>query len=162
MIGSGVYFAVDGQTVKKLRSLGAKGAAEYIIQELEPLYFDEFPEQTFEVEEYWEAIHRALTGDFLFDGSEPMSEVILGGELLSYDGYIVSAKPPEQVSKLCGEIASLTESDFDKGYSAIDTADYPDKSAEDCEEAFGYLKDSLSFWRFAAEHGLWVLFTAEI
>jgi len=161
-MSTGIFFAVDEKTVKELRRLGAEKCPGYITDELETLFFDEFPEQTFEVEEYWEAIHRALTGDFLFDGGEPFSEVILGGELLSYDGYIVSAKSPEQVGKICRELSELTESSFKKGYSAIDPSEYPDKSSDDCEAAYEYLTDSLSFWRFAEKKGLWVIFTAEI
>ncbi len=136
MIGSGVYFAVDEKTVDELRRLGEKKCPEYIANELEPLYFDEFPEQTFETENYWEAIHRALTGDFLFDGGEPLSEVILGGELLNYEGYIVSAKSPAEVRSVCRGLSKLTESSFKKGYNAIDPSEYPDKSSDDCEGAY--------------------------
>ena len=40
-------------------------------------------------------------------------------------------------------------------------SDYEDKSAEDYEYTLEVLQDSVPFWRFAAEHGLYVLFTAE-
>lgn len=171
MAAPGVLFAVDALCIERLRAMKTAERPAYISQDLEELYFEEYPERTCELEGSWEAMHRAFTGgDFTFDGFDsekcPLGMAILGGELLYFDGekfddYIISAKTPEQVKAVSSAISALTEADFKKMYKKIGS-DYEDKSAEDYEYTLEFLQDSVPFWRFAAEHGLYVLFTAEI
>ncbi len=167
-MGTGILFAADELMIQRIRKMRPEERPVYISEKVEELYFEEYPERTCELEGSWEAIHRALTGgSFLFDGSAELTPVILGGEVLYYDGdaqddFIISAKTPEQVKAIAEKLPQVSEAEFRKGYKAISADEYPYKSSEDCEEAFGYMSDSISFWRFAAKNGLWVLFTADL
>ena len=59
-------------------------------------------------------------------------------------------------------LSKLTDAEFRKRYKAIPDEEYGDfKDNEDMEYTLEYLRDSVSFWRYAAEQGLWVLFTAD-
>ena len=162
----GVLFAVDADTVDKLREMPVAERPRYISEELEELYFEEYPERTYELDKSWEAIHRALTGGFDFDSDSPFSPVILGGEVLYFDGeeyddYIITAKSPIMAAAVYERLSGLDEKSFRKMYDSIPAGEYPDKDAEDCEYTLEYLMDSLAFWKFAADNGLWVLFTAD-
>lgn len=148
--------------------MGLSERPEFISEELEELYFEEYPERTFELDKSWDAMHRALTdGKLCFDcGEYPLGMAILGGELLYFDGeeyddYIITAKSPEQVAELYERLKAFGESDFKKGYDRIDPQEYDDKDDEDLEYTLEYFTDSIAFWRFAAENRLWVLFTAD-
>ena len=164
----GVLFAVPEETVEHIRSLPMAERPRYISEELEELYFEDYPERTAELDKSWDAIHRALTdGSLCFDcGGYPLGGVILGGELLYYDGeefddYIITAKPPEQTARLTEELEGLTKAKFRRGYRLIDES-YPEQlSDEDMEYSWEYLQDAVPFFRHAAKMGLWVLFTAD-
>ena len=169
MAGSGILFAVDKDTVDRLRKTDMAKRREFVSRELDEVYFDEYPERTCELEDSWEAIHRALTdGSFCFDCEGlPLGLAVLGGEVLYFDGkkyddHIITAKTPEQAKAVYEGLSALDEKAFAKGYAKIPAEEYPDKSDEDCESAYEYLQDSVSFWRYAAQNGLWVLFTAEL
>lgn len=166
-MGFGVLFAVPADTVEKLREMPVSKRPVYISDELEDLYFEDYPERTYELEESWEAIHRALTGGFEFDPDSPLAAAVLGGEVLYFDGekyddYIITAKPPLMVRALFDELTKIGAEEFGKMYKAIPAADYPDKSDEDFEDALELFGNSLAFWKFAADSGLWVLFTADL
>ncbi|MBR6102959.1 MAG: YfbM family protein [Ruminococcus sp.] len=164
----GVLFAVPGETVEHLKSLPAEERPVYISEELEELYFEDYPERTAELDKAWDAIHRALTdGSLSYDCSGwPLGGVILGGEVLyggceDQDDYIITAKPPIMVSELAKGLETLTKAKFKRGYDAIDST-YPEPlSKEDMEYSWEYLGDAVPFFTFAAKHGLWVLFTAD-
>ncbi|MBR1764144.1 MAG: YfbM family protein [Ruminococcus sp.] len=164
----GVLFAVPEETVEHLRGLPMDERPAFISEELEEEYFEEYPERTCELDKSWDAIHRALTdGSLCFDcGGYPLGGVILGGELLYFDGeehddYIITAKPPLMAAELVKGLEALTEKQFKQGYDRIDDT-YPDElSKEDMEYSFEYLQDAVPLFRFAAKHGLWVLFTAD-
>lgn len=164
----GVLFAVDELTVERIRNMKMSERPDYISDDLEDLYFEEYPERTCELDKSWDAMHRALTdGNLCFDCADhPLGLAVLGGELLYFDGeeyddYIITAKNPGQVKTVYEALSALSEKDFKKGYNKIDPEEYEDKGKEDYEYTLEYLQDSLPFWRFAAEHGLWVLFTAD-
>ncbi|MGN0623301.1 MAG: DUF1877 family protein [Oscillospiraceae bacterium] len=164
----GVLFAVPEEVVEHIKSLPMAKRPEYISCELEEEYFEEYPERTAELDKSWDAMHRALTdGTLSFDcGEYPLGGVILGGEILYYDGeeyddYIITAKAPQQVEALYKELEKLTKAQFKKGYKKIDDT-YPDSlSDEDMEYTWEYLEDAVPFFRFAAAKKLWVLFTAD-
>jgi hypothetical protein len=167
-MGIGVLFAVDETTVKQIESMETAERPEYISEKLEELYFEEYPERTCELDRFWEAMHRAFTdGGFCFDcGEYPLGKAILGGKILYFDGeeyddYIITAKNPDEVKAVYKALSALSETAFKKGYNKIDPGEYEDKGREDYENTLEYLQDSIPFWRFAAEHGLWVLFTAD-
>ena len=165
----GVLFAVPEETVEHIRQLPMAKRPEYISEELEELCFEDYPERTYELDKAWDAIHRSLTdGSLCFDcGEYPLCGVILGGELLYFDGeeyddYIITAKPPLMVSQLAQGLEKLTKAQFKKGYDSIDDT-YPEeeRSKEDMEYSWEYLQDAVPFFRHAAKQGLWVLFTAD-
>ena len=164
----GVLFAVPAEVVEHIRSLPMPERPVYISEELEDLYFEDYPERTAELDKSWDAIHRSLTdGSLCFDcGEYPLGGVILGGELLYYDGeeyddYIITAKSPLEVARLAEELEKLTKAKFKRGYDSIDGS-YPEpKSKEDMEYSWEYLEDAVPFFRHAAGQGLWVLFTAD-
>lgn len=164
----GVLFAVPEEVVAHIKSLPMAERPDYISEELEEEYFEDYPERTAELDKSWDAMHRALTdGSLCFDCAEhPLGAVILGGELLYYDGeeyddYIITAKPPELVRRIVKELGSLSVEAFRAGYDRIDDT-YPDPlSDEDFEYTYSYLEDALPFFRHAAEHDLWVLFTVD-
>ncbi|MBR6044870.1 MAG: DUF1877 family protein [Ruminococcus sp.] len=163
----GVLFAVPEEIVSHIRSLPMEQRPVYISEELEELYFEEYPERTAELDKSWDAIHRALTdGSLCFDcKAYPLGGVILGGELLYFDGeeyddYIITAKSPLEVSRLAEGLGKLTAKAFKRGYDQIGS-DYPDRSKEDMEYSWEYLEDAVPFFRHAAQQGLWVLFTAD-
>lgn len=164
----GVLFAVPEDVVSHIKSLPMEQRPVYISEELEDLYFEDYPERTAELDKTWDAIHRALTdGSLCFDCKDyPLGNTVLGGEVLYYDGdkyddYIITAKSPLMVSELAKGLDKLTKAQFKRGYDKIDDS-YPEPlSKEDMELSWEYLEDAVPFFRFAAEHGLWVLFTAD-
>ncbi|WP_124097939.1 YfbM family protein [Ruminococcus sp. Marseille-P6503] len=164
----GVLFAVPEDVVGHIKALPMEERPEYISLSLEELYFEDYPERTAELDKAWDAIHRSLTdGTLSFDcGEYPLGGVILGGEILYYDGaeyddYIITAKSPEEVKNIYTQLAGLTKKQFREGYDKIDET-YPDERGdEDFEYSWEYLQDAVPFFRLAAEKGLWVLFTAD-
>lgn len=167
-MSSGVLFAVDELVIARIRAMKPAQRPEYISDTLEELYLEEYPERTFELDESWDAMHRALTdGSLCIDTDVPTGLAILGGELLYFDGktqtdYMISAKSPDQVRAVYDALSTLSQKTFAAGYERIDPEDYHDKSREDLAYTLDYFNDSLSFWRFAANNGLWVLFTADL
>ena len=163
----GVLFAVGTDIIEKLRAMPRDDRPDYISSELEELYFEEFPECTCELDKSWDAMHRLLNDGTLSPGNgSPLSLAILGGEELYYDDehddYIISVKTPEQVRSVSKALMQLTDEELEQRYNAIPESDYCcPKSAEDMEYTVEYLHDSLAFWKYAADHGLWVLFTAD-
>lgn len=167
MSALGVLFAVGGDVIEQLRGMPLEERPVYISEELEDLYFEDYPECTYELDKSWDAMHRALSdGTLSFDGTDPLSLAILGGEKLyfddSHDDYIITAKTPEQVGEIAEALSALTDEQFTERYNAISDDGYNDlKSPEDLEYTLEYLRDSIPFWRNAAKQGLWVLFTAD-
>ncbi|ADU21847.1 MULTISPECIES: DUF1877 family protein [Ruminococcus] len=162
----GVLFAVPEDVVRKLGDMPLEERPGYISEELEDEYFEEYPERTYELDKSWDAMHRLLTdGTLCFGGEGPLAKAVLGGEVLyfddDHDDYIITAKTPDEVRKVYEALLGLEDSDIKRRYFAIPADEYEDKGEEDFEYTLEYLQDSLSFWRYAAEHGLWVLFTAD-
>lgn len=165
----GILFAVPEDVIRQIKFLPVSERPRYISEKLEELYLEDYPERTLELDTAWDAIHRSLTdGTLCFDcGEYPLGGVILGGELLYYDGeryddYIITAKNPDDVKNIYTRLASLTKKQFQAGYDKIDET-YPDeRGSKDFENAWEYLQDSVPFFRLAAQKGLWVMFTAEV
>lgn len=162
----GVLFAVPEKEVQALRAMPVDDRPDYISEELEELYFEEYPERTCELDKSWDAMHRLLTdGTLSFGGEDPLAKAVLGGEVLyfdeDHDDYIITAKTSDEVKKVYEALNGLDDSEIRRRYFAIPADEYEDKDEEDYEYTVEYLRDSLSFWRYAAEKGLWVLFTAD-
>ena len=162
----GVLFAVEFPVVSKLRRLPADERVDLISEEIEQVWFDEFPERTFELDKSWDAMHRLMTdGTLSYGGKDKYALVILGGELIypveDEDDYIITAKSPMQVKEIYQALRSLTDEEIRKRYFAIPDEEYGElKSEDDFEYTLEYLRDSIQFWRNACENDLWVLFTA--
>lgn len=174
-----VLFALNEQEVEKLMSVARDGRSEYMHEEIEELFFDDFPEFVCELDKSWDAMHRMLTdGNLDFTNQyPPLCNVIFGGELIyglvrkpsgevtiiddEDDEYMI-LKSPEQVAEIAEALPKRTKEECRKCYDRIDGDDYgmePDE--EDFEYTWEYLQDSLSFWRKAADEKRYVLFTAD-
>ena len=74
----GVLFAVPEDVVRKLGDMLLEERPEYISEELEEEYFEEYPERTYELDKSWDAMHRLLTdGTLSFGGEEPLAKLCL-------------------------------------------------------------------------------------
>lgn len=161
----GVLFAVTEDEVRALRKTELDDRPEYIAEEIEQLYFDEYPERTCELDKSWDAMHRLFTdGTLSFGGESVLAIGILGGEVLyfdeDHDDYIITAKSPEQVRAFSEALDRLTDEEIKRRYNAIPADEY-DKDDEDFEYTLEYIDGIREFWKNAADKGLWVLFTAD-
>lgn len=164
----GVLFSVDEEIVEHIKSLPMEQRPYYISEELEDLFFEEYPEKTAELDEYWDIIHRAITnGTLSFDTDEyPLNAMVLGGDVLYFDGdkyddYIIVAKNPEMVQKLAVDISKLTKSEFKRGFLRIGNDYSENLSNDDVENAWECLQDTIPFLKLAAKNKQWVLFTVD-
>jgi hypothetical protein len=161
----GVHFALDEETVRRLKGFGEEQARlQYLQEELEDDYFDSHEEWFAETYKSWDAIHRSLTdGELGWDnGSYPLNHVILGGELLyTQDDYIMSLKTPAQVRDVAEALKGITEERFKAAYFRIDPDSYCfPVSEEDFEYTWSWFEKLVVFFGRAAAAGRYVLFTA--
>lgn len=162
----GVHFALDAQTVLKLRSFASEGERlEHLREELEEEYFASRKEWLAETDKTWDAIHRTLTdGEIGWDnGTYPLNHMILSGELLyTSDDYIMSLKTPAQVRDIAAALRDMTEDQFRRDYFRIDPSSYGFPVSE---EDFGYtwfwFQSLREFYYRTAEAGRYMLFTAD-
>ncbi len=174
-----VLFALNEQDVEKLRAVERKERCDYMREEIEEVFFDEYPEYLCELDKSWDAMHRMLTdGNLNFENKfQPLCNVIFGGEFLyglrrkvsgtviiprgEDDEYMI-LKTPEQVAEIAEALPRKTKEECRKCYDMIDEEDYgmqPDD--EDFEYTWEYLQYSLDFWKKAAEEKRYVLFTVD-
>jgi hypothetical protein len=162
----GVHFALSTDEAAYLRSLPDEQARRCHLQEvIESHYFEQQPDLKAESDKSWDAMHRTLTdGQLSWDGGEyPLSHVVLGGELLYTESdYIMSLKTPQQVRDIATALATITEAEFHRRYSAIDADSYGFSLSD---EDLGYTWESLlsvrELYHRAAKEGRFVLFTAD-
>lgn len=162
----GVLFSIDEKTVKKLKAFKTdEKRLEYLQEEIEEVFFEQYPEKVAELDKSWDAIHRCLTDGKLEweNGEYPLNHVILGGELLYHEeDYIMSLKTPNQVQDIANIIDKVTEELLKAGYNKIDTTDYGFELTEaDFIYTLDWFKDSIDFWKQAAKEKRYVLFTAD-
>ncbi len=164
----GVLFAVDEDVINRINGLEMSKRPQYISNELEDIYFDDYPERTAELDKAWDAMHRTLTdGSLCFDCSNyPNGNLILGGEILYYDGeeyddYIITAKSPDMVKELAGNLEKIKKANFKKAYFDIDKTYQDELDKEDFEYTWEYFEEVIPFIRNAAAKNLWVLFTVD-
>lgn len=174
-----VLFALNEDDVKKLRAVERWERSGYMHEEIEEIFFDDYPEYTCELDKSWDAMHRMQTdGTLGFDNAfPPLGNVIFGGEFLyglvredsgeviipeeEDDEYMI-LKTPEQTAEIAEALSHITKEECRERYDRIDADDYgfpPDD--EDFEYTWEYLQDSLDFWKKAAEDGRYVLFTVD-
>lgn len=162
----GVLFAVEQNTVEKLKNTLVDDRPDFIA-ELEGEMFENFPERVYELDKSWDAMHRLLTDGTLSFYAGGMGLALLGGQIIYYDepqhtDYIITAKAPQQVKEVSKLLDKLSDGEIRRRYFAIPDDEYGEyKSEEDYEYTYEYLTESKTFWHYAAENGLWVLFTAD-
>jgi hypothetical protein len=161
----GVHLALDEDEVNALRTQPSDDARlNYLLEELEELYFGERPERLAESDKAWDAIHRTLTdGKIGWDnGTFPLNHVILGGDVLyGRDDYIMSLKTPAEVRAVAQELSGVSEEDFRKNYFSIDPEDYGFPISQvDFEYTWSWFQPVRDLYFRAAEAGRYVLFTA--
>ena len=174
-----VLFALNEQEVENLLAVKRSVRSEYMREEIEEEFWDEFPEYVCELDKSWDAMHRMLTdGNLNFENKfQPLCNVIFGGELVygltrqpsgeviisegEEDEYMI-LKTPEQVAEVAKELPQRTKEECRKCYDMIDPEDYGEQpDEEDFEYTWEYLQDSFDFWKRAAEEGRYVLFTVD-
>ncbi|RGZ01609.1 DUF1877 family protein [Clostridium sp. AM58-1XD] len=174
-----VLFALNEQEVDKLKAVKRQERSDYLHEEIEETFFEEYPEYTCELDKSWDAMHRMLTdGNLNFENKyPPLCNVIFGGEFLyglvrkssgkvtcpraEDDEYII-LKTPEEVKEIAKVLPYRTKEECRKCYYMIDKEDYGlQTDEEDFEYTWTYLQDSLDFWKKAAEENRYVLFTVD-
>jgi hypothetical protein len=161
----GVHFALDAGAVRKLKSFRSDAARlDYLLDELEEVYFEEHPDRVAETDKAWDAIHRALTDGELGweNGTYPLNHVILGGEMLyEAEDYIMSLKAPDQVQEIAGALKAVTQPEFREAYFRIcpDSYGLP-VTEEDYEYTWYWFEQLRDFWARTADAHQYVLFTA--
>ncbi len=161
----GVHFALDAETVQKLRSFSTEAERlEYLQEELEEDFFENNEDSVAQTDKAWDAIHRSLTdGEIGWDnGTYPLNHTILGGELLyTQDDYIMSLKTVAQVKDIATALRGVTEGRLRQAYFRIDPANYGFPVTEqDFEYTWSWFQSMRDFYFRAAEQRNFVLFTA--
>jgi hypothetical protein len=162
----GVHFALTEKEAAHLRALENEcDCVEYLQEELEEIYFGEYPDLKAESDKAWDAMHRALAdGQITWEGGEyPLNHTVLAGENLYTGGdYILSLKTPQQVRDIAVALPAITEAEFRRRYFAIDAESYGFPLSED---DFGYTWEWFQVVRDlytrAAKEGRFVLFSAD-
>ena len=162
----GVLFSLEEKEVNKLKSFKSDDdRLDYLQQEIEAIYFEDFPERVAELDKSWDAIHRSLTDGKLgyTNGSFPLNHVILGGEIIYFsDDYIMTIKTPEQVRQIAIAIDKVDNESLRTAYYKIDENDYGfPLSKDDFEYTRDWFDGSKEFWKLAATEKRFVLFTAD-
>jgi hypothetical protein len=138
---------------------------EYLQEELEERYFDQYPEMVAESDKAWDMLHRLLcNGDLSYtDGPEPLRYTVLGGEpLYQGDDYIMSLKNPEQVKAVAAALATMTREEFDLRYDSVDEERYGfPKSRDDREYTWSWFGNVKKLFETAARKNRYVLFTVD-
>ncbi|MDE7417686.1 MAG: YfbM family protein [Lachnospiraceae bacterium] len=174
-----VLFALNEQEVENLLAVERSERADYMHEEIEENFWNEFPEYVCELDKSWDAMHRVLTdGTLNFENEfQPLCNVIFGGEFVygltrqpsgeviiieSEEDEFMILKTPEQVAEIAEELPKKTKEECRKCYDMIDPEDYDGwLDEEDFEYTWEYLQDSLDFWKKAAEEKRYVLFTVD-
>lgn len=174
-----VLFALNEQEVEQLRLVKRQDRSDYMHEEIEEVFFDDYPEYTCELDKSWDAMHRMLTdGNLNFENTfQPLCNVIFGGEFLyglvrESSGEVITPetegdefmilKTPEQVAEIAKVLPGRTKAECRECYNKIDEDDYGfPLDDEDFEYTWEYLQESLAFWKKAAEEKRYVLFTVD-
>ena len=174
-----VLFALNEQEVEQLRLVKRQDRSDYMHEEIEEVFFDDYPEYTCELDKSWDAMHRMLTdGNLNFENTfQPLCNVIFGGEFLyglvressgevitpeTEDDEFMILKTPEQVAEIAKVLPERTKAECRECYNKIDEDDYGfPLDDEYFEYTWEYLQESLPFWKKAAEEKRYVLFTVD-
>lgn len=123
----GVLFALAEKDVDKLRAVPRAERFGYMYEEIERIYFEDYPEYKQEMDKSWDAMHRMLTDGSLVYGNQnqPLCYVVLGGEVLyGEDDGILVLKTPEQVGQAAHMLSRRDKETCRRAYSSIDEEEY--------------------------------------
>jgi hypothetical protein len=161
----GVHFAIPAAEAEKLLAFTDEAALlEYVREELEEKYFDEYPEWLAESDKAWDGMHRVL-GDGTMDwdsGDTELGSVILGGERLYFQpDHVMVLKGPKTVDAAAAALAAIDEEWFRARYFTIDSEEcgYPITEG-DFDYTWTWFQVVRDLWLRAAAVGRYVLFTA--
>jgi DNA polymerase III sliding clamp (beta) subunit (PCNA family) len=162
----GVLFSLDKDTILKLKAFSTDDKRlEFVQEEIEASYFDNFPQRMAELVQSWDALHRSLTDGKLTytNGTFPLNHVIMGGEIIyNADNYIMTLKTPEQVKEIATEVIKIDKDNLKQRYYNIDEVDYEfPLTEEDFEFTWEWFDLSKEFWKLASEENRFVLFTVD-
>ena len=165
----GVFFAIDDKTVETLRKMKKSDIVEYVQENIEEVYFEEFEHQVAEIDKAWDAIQRAFSESELNPekGSYPSNLIILGGEILyglkeKEDDYIITLKNPAEVTDIYNFLSGLNKSTFKELYFKIDKDKYGfDVDEQDFEYTWTWLSGTIDFWMNSSNKKLSVIFTVD-
>ncbi len=162
----GVHFAITEQEAIRLRLIaGEQERLDFLQNELEESYFDEFTQFIAESDKAWDAIHRSLAdGQLTYDaGSYPLNHAVLAGEILyTSSDYIMSLKSPDQVHDIAAGLESIDELEFRRRYFSIDSYLYGcELSEDDFCYTWQWFQKVRDLYRRATDSGRYVLFTAD-
>jgi len=138
----GVFFAIDEETARHLKSIPRTTIVDYVQEAIEEVYFNEHMECVAEIDKAWDATQRAFSESLLefapTTGIYPTNSIVLGGEVLygNEDGeqdYIISLKTPSMVSDIQHFLSTLNKEQFGTLYFTID------------EEKYGFAVDEQDF-----------------
>lgn len=173
-----VLFALSEQEVLELKSVPRKERADYMHNEIEEVFFDEFPEDMLELDRSWDLMHRILTdGNLDFENKfPPLCNVIFGGEQLygitlengehvvpeDEDDEFIILKTPKQVQEIAEALPKRTREECLQCYELVDEEDYGfPLDEEEFEYTWEMIQESIPFWEKAAAEQKYVLFTVD-
>ena len=155
----GIYYALDPDTAQSMRTLPE---AERLTR-INSLLASTTGADKLDVDESWDAMHRALTNGKLDfgPGKYATSFVVLGGErLFSGDEWIVMLISAAQAKAAATEIQPISRDAFHLRYGVIDGSYDRVPSEEDFEYTWtSFIEVKSAFARWARE-GKWILFVA--
>ena len=167
----GVFFSIDERTVQELKKQDRADIVEYLVKEIEEVYFEEYDCQVAEIDKAWDAIQRAFSEGECdvssLKGTYPSNMIVLGGEMLygdmdGEDDYIISLKTPAEVAEIYKYVSKLSEDEFRELYFKIDKERYGfDVDEQDFSYTWNWLNDTITFWQIATEKKLSVIFTVD-
>jgi len=167
----GVFFSIDERTVQTLKKQDRADIVEYLVEEIEEVYFEEYENQVAEIDKAWDAVQRAFSESECdvnhLKGMYPSNMIILGGEMLygdkdGEDDYIISLKNPAEVADIYKYISTLSEHEFRELYFKIDKEKYGfDVDEQDFSYTWSWLSETIAFWQIATEKKLSVIFTVD-
>lgn len=160
MSGRGVLFALDDEDLARLGEARTDADVLTVVGELEERW-----ENACELDQAWDAIHRALTdGRLALDnGRPPLSHAVLGGTVLvSSDSVIVSVKGADEVAAIAKALATWDAARFRAAYHRIDRSDYGDLDDEDLTYALAWFERLAPFYARAAREERAVAFAVDL
>ena len=157
----GVFFALDADEVKKIRSASDDEQLMEVIEAIEEEWDQEF---LAECDKSWDAMHRTLAdGTLEWNGGDyPLNQVVLGEPSIHQDSsYVVCFKDNACVNDIAKAIRLIDRSKFEALYFAK-AKDYAlEYGEEDCEYTWENFQDVRRLYGKASETGRAVIFTVD-